>query len=179
MDHAPTITIGTLNALDQAAFTAVLGGLFEHSPWIAARVALHAPFASERALHGAFMYVVYGLTQPEQIALIRAHPELAGQEAADNQLTESSATEQSRLGFTALASGEHSALAALNERYRRQFDFPCIIALTQHSSREGVYEEFRARLRNDPATERAAAMEAIGHITRARLARLLHPASSN
>ncbi|WP_325233568.1 2-oxo-4-hydroxy-4-carboxy-5-ureidoimidazoline decarboxylase, partial [Sphingobium sp.] len=78
-----------------AVFVARYGGLFEHSPWVVERAALRLPFAD---LHDGLMQVVHDAPQEEQLALIRAHPELAGKAAIDGTLTDASTSEQASAG---------------------------------------------------------------------------------
>jgi chitin deacetylase len=105
----------------------------------------------------------------EQLALIRAHPELAGREAADGTLTADSTSEQGRLGFTALTRAEIERVARANRAYREKFGFPCIVALRLHATRESVIAAMERRAGSDRADEIAAALGQIGHITRGRL----------
>ena len=166
-------TLASLNTATPAGFLATLGGVFEHSPWVAERALAARPFADVAALHAAMLGAVSSATQGEQLALIRAHPELAGREAVDGTLTADSSSEQGRLGLTALSRAEFERITALNQRYRERFGFPCIIALALHRDRASVFIAFENRIKNDPAQELRAALEQIGHITRSRLARLL------
>jgi OHCU decarboxylase len=149
-------------------------GVFEHSPWVAERAWKQGPFGSAQDLHAAMVQVVKAAGRKEQLALVRAHPELAGSEAAQNKLTPDSASEQGRLGFTALSKKELLEMAELNRRYREKFGFPCIVALRLHSTKESVRAEMRRRLQNDAGTELDAALEQIGHITRGRLEKIFH-----
>jgi OHCU decarboxylase len=167
------VTIDELNRLGGAAFVAQLGDVFEHSPWVAERALAKRPFASADALHGAMMDVVRAAPPAEQLALIRAHPELAGAEAKEGTLTAHSSGEQGRLGLTALNKEEFRRISEINRRYREKFDFPCIVALKLHSNRASVLDEMERRLGNRPDQELAAALEQIGHITRGRLDRML------
>lgn len=162
-----------LDALDRDAFTALLGDLFEHSPWVAAGAYAFRPFASVDDLHRRMMEVARGAGEAEILALLRAHPELAGREALEGSLTSASTGEQGRLGLNALGPGEQRSLEELNERYRERFGFPCIIALRAHESRESVFAEMRRRLGRDRATEIAACLDQIGIITRGRLDALM------
>ena len=116
------------------------------------------------------MDVIRNETREKQVALARAHPELAGAEA----LTVDSSSEQGRLGFNALSRKELEEMNDLNRRYRDKFGFPCIVALRLHQDRNSVMTEMRRRLGNDAPTELASALEQIGHITRGRLEKLLH-----
>ncbi len=158
---------------DRQAFVARFGGVFEHSPWVAERAWEKRPFASPDALHSEMTRAVAAASRHEQLALVRAHPELAGREAGNGTLTEASSGEQGRLGFTSLSRAEFLQMADLNRRYRDKFGFPCIVALRLHAARSSVMAEMERRLGNNADTELAAALEQIGHITRGRVDKLL------
>ena len=166
-----------LNRLDAAGFISELGCLFEHSPWVAEAVAPLRPFATARHLHDAMLSAARNADPARQLALIRAHPELAGKEAVAGTLTEASTSEQSRLGLTQLARGDFDRLADLNRRYRETFGFPCIIALSRHQSLTGVLAAFERRLANSRDMEIETALGEIRHITEGRLAQRLGLAS--
>jgi len=118
------------------------------------------------------MAVVREASRQEQLALVRAHPELAGREATEGGLTADSSSEQGRLGFTRLSRKELEKIASLNRAYGGKFGFPCIVALRLHASRGSVMQEMERRIGNDADTELKSALEQIGHITRGRLERL-------
>ena len=158
-----------LNALGEREFVARLGGVCEHSPWVAQRAYAARPFASVDALHAAMMAAVRAAAREQQLALVRAHPELAGSEAKQGRLTADSSSEQARLGFTGLSREELSRMAQLNRQYREKHGFPCIVALRLHATRESVMQEMARRIGNQTSEELAAALEQIGHITRGRL----------
>lgn len=159
--------------LTLAKFVARFGGVFEHSPWVAERAWQRRPFESVDQLHEAMMQVVREASGAEQLALMRAHPELAGREAAKGALTADSSTEQGRLGFLELDRSHVERMAELNRRYRQRFGFPCIVALRLHASRESVMAAMQRRLGNTPQAEMAAALEQIGHIARGRLDKIV------
>ena len=158
---------------DKQAFVARFGDVFEHSPWVAERSWEGRPFASLRSLHEEMMRVVSKASAAERLALVRAHPELAGREAKAGELTADSSGEQGRLGFTSLGREEFLRVQEINRRYREKFGFPCIVALRLHATRASVLAEMERRLGNNAAGELAAALEQIGHITRGRLTQLL------
>src|SRR5688572_30330207 len=116
------------------------------------------------------MRTVEEAPREKQLALVRAHPELAGREA----LTVDSTSEQGRLGFNALSSKEFEAMSDTNRRYREKFGFPCIVALRLHANRASVMAEIERRLNNHQQEEIRNALEQIGHITRGRLEKLLN-----
>jgi OHCU decarboxylase len=162
------------NALGEREFVERFGGVFEHSPWVAKRAWNKRPFGSVEALHAAMKQAVAQATMEERLALVRAHPELAGAEASEGALTADSSSEQGRLGFLQLDREELQAMARLNQRYRERHGFPCIVALRLHATRASVVEEMERRLANDSSTEMRNALEQIGHITRGRLAAIVH-----
>jgi OHCU decarboxylase len=162
-----------VNSADRSEFIALLGGVFENTPWIAEAVLACRPFRSVEELHRAMMQCVHDAPHSRQLALIRAHPELAGREAAEGGLTSNSTSEQDRLGFLVLTRSELEEISELNRRYRAKFGFPCIVALRQHETRESVLAEMTRRIGNDAGTEIANALRQIGHITRGRLAKIM------
>jgi 2-oxo-4-hydroxy-4-carboxy-5-ureidoimidazoline decarboxylase len=169
------IPLAALNGFDRPEFTRALGEVFEHSPWVAERAWARRPFRSVDALHNAMMDAVRASPAEKQLALIRAHPELAGREATTGTLTADSTSEQSRLGFTALTRAEVDRVAHANRAYREKFGFPCIVALRLHGTRDAVIAEMERRADNDRDTEIGVALEQIGHITRGRLDTLVTP----
>lgn len=146
--------------------------IFERSPWVAERAWRRGPFGSRDELHAAMMAAVREATRAEQLALIRAHPELAGAEAVAGRTTAASAGEQGRLGFDRLPREVCETVNRINRDYRRKFGFPCIVALNTHASRDSVVAEMQLRLGNDVETEVENALVQIGHIARGRLDRL-------
>jgi 2-oxo-4-hydroxy-4-carboxy-5-ureidoimidazoline decarboxylase len=166
-------SLAEINRMDRGQFVAALGAVYEHSPWVAERAYARRPFASLEALAAAMQQAVDAASAEEQLALVRAHPELAGREAAAGALTGSSASEQSRLGLTALSRAEFERMATLNRRYRERHGFPCIIALRLHASRESVLAELERRIPGESGAEMRNALEQIGHIARGRLEKLL------
>jgi 2-oxo-4-hydroxy-4-carboxy-5-ureidoimidazoline decarboxylase len=163
------VTLAELNRLPRPAFERELGGIFEHSPWVASRAYAARPFATIDALHAAMMSTVRSATREEQLALVCAHPELAGAEAKAGTLTAHSTGEQARLGLNALSGEEFARIGELNRRYRSKFGFPCIVALRLHASRASVLAEMERRLGNSTEDELGTALEQIGHISRGRL----------
>lgn len=139
--------------------------LFEHSPWIEARADAR-PASGDR--WADLMAVVDAATPDEQMALIRAHPELAGKAAINRTLTDASAAEQASAGLDRLTPQEYERFHALNAAYRARFDFPFIICV-RLTDKAGILAAMESRLANDRDTEIATALEQIGEIVRLRL----------
>jgi 2-oxo-4-hydroxy-4-carboxy-5-ureidoimidazoline decarboxylase len=140
-----------------------MSALFEHSPWVEARADAQ-PSSGDR--HADLMAVVHGATPEEQLALIRAHPELAGKAAV--ALTEASAAEQASAGLDRLTQEEYDRFHALNAAYRQKFGFPFIVCV-RLTDKAGILAAMERRLANDRDTEIAAALDEIGKIVRLRL----------
>ena len=153
---------------DRETFIARYEALFEHSPWVVHRAAARLPFSN---LHAGLMREVYHATPDEQLALIRAHPELAGKAVVDDTLTEASKAEQTSAGLDRLTQGEFDRFHALNGAYRAKFGFPFIICV-RLTNKAGILATMEQRLANDRETEIAAALEQIGEIVRLRLEHL-------
>lgn len=161
----------SLKALGQMApeaFVAQLGGVFEHSPWVAERAAKARPFDSIAALHARMVLAVKNASRDEQLKLLRAHPELAGKEAQTGTLTDDSTREQRGAGLTNLDAAEKAQISRLNADYRAKHGFPFIIAVRNYT-RTQIFSEFARRLANDPETEMSACLEQVFTITRLRL----------
>jgi 2-oxo-4-hydroxy-4-carboxy-5-ureidoimidazoline decarboxylase len=163
------MTLEELNRLDARAFTAALGGIYEHSPWVAAGAAGARPFASVDALAAAMAAVVAEADEARQLALIRAHPELAGKAMVRKELTADSTGEQSGAGLADCSPAEFARLTDLNHRYNAKFGFPFILAV-KGFDRAGVIAEFARRIEHDRATELAESLRQIDRIARLRLA---------
>ena len=139
--------------------------LFEHSPGVEAR-ADAAAAGGDR--HAELMAVVRSASPAEQLALIRAHPELAGKAAIDGTLTDASAAEQASAGLDRMTAAEFARFHALNAAYRERFGFPFIICV-RLTDKAGILAAMTARLENDRETEIATALDQIGEIVRLRL----------
>ena len=160
--------LAALSRLPQDAFVARLEGIFEHSPWIAERAWSAGPFDSIDALHAAMCLVVDTADPTEQLALICAHPELAGKEAEAGTLTTASTGEQRGAGLDQCSKEELERLRRLNEDYRARFGFPFVVAvkgLTRHQ----IMDRVEGRLANDRDTEFRTCLAEIGKIARFRL----------
>lgn len=172
-------TIAAINALDREAFVAVLGRLFEHSPWVAAETFEKRPFHDAGRLLAELGATVRRAPVERQLGLIRAHPDLAGRLAQAGRLTEESAREQAGAGLDRLSAGELADFEQRNNAYRERFDFPFVIC-ARLNDRKAILQAMEARLRNPPDAEREAALAEIDKIARLRLLDLLEePASAS
>ena len=162
-----------LNTASVADFVGLLDGTYEHSPWIAERAAAARPFKSLAALKVALARVVRDAGVEEQLALIRAHPELAGKAAVAGELTAESTNEQLKAGLTACTAEEFARLQKLNADYNARFGFPFILAVRGPRgtgfTRQEIIATFERRLRAHPDMERAECLRQIHRIAEIRL----------
>ncbi len=169
----PHLSITHINALDQAAFTQALDGVYEHSPWIAQEAWEELPFKSLAQLKYSLARVVRESTHDAQLGLIRAHPELAGKAAVAGELTAESTNEQSKAGLAHCSAEEFARLHQLNQDYNARFGWPFILAVRGPRgaglSRQTIIETFARRLRNPPAFELAECLRHIDRIAEIRL----------
>ena len=164
----PTYTLAELNSADKPAFVAALGWVFEGSPWVAERAWAARPFASVAALHAAMVQAVERASADEQLALIRAHPDLATRA----RLSDSSTVEQAGAGLDRLTPEEYARFHDLNAGYHERFAFPFIIAVRNHT-KASILAEFARRLDLTEPDERATALAEIATIARFRLAEIV------
>jgi OHCU decarboxylase len=167
----------TPSRMSCAIFVERFGDIFEHTPQLAH--AAHAAGLSSQhdsleGLHAALSAALYRLPRDAQLALIRAHPDLAGRLALADELTTDSKQEQVSAGLDQLTAEELRQFTSLNARYRARFDFPFVMAVKGRTKPE-ILAAFAARLQNDPETEFAEALRQIDAIARARLEGRLPP----
>lgn len=159
----------------RAAFVARFGGVWEHSPWIAEGTfdaGLTAAQDTADGLHAAMTVVMRAADEPAKLALIRAHPDLAGKLAAAGRLTAESTGEQASAGLDRLTDAERAEFTRLNDAYKARFGFPFILAVKGKTKGE-IRNAFLARLENDAAAEFAEALTQIERIALLRLKDLL------
>ncbi len=165
------ISVRDLNTATPEHFVATLRDIFEHSPWVAERALRGRPFADVSALHATMTGIVEQATEEEKLALLRAHPELAGREAQQGSLTAASAGEQERAGLNALSRAELIRINELNAAYRAQHAFPFIVCVGQHT-KESLMRNFEQRASSTTDVEMTVALQQVAAITRLRLDRL-------
>ena len=167
------MTLDELNTatLDQAC--ALLDGLYEHSPWIARAALQSRPFASLAQLKAVLASVVTQAPVDAQLALLRAHPELAGKAMVDKRLTAESTNEQNKAGLTQCTSAEFEKIQALNSAYNTKFGFPFILAVRGPRgvglTKAEIIATFERRLNGHPDYELQECLRNVHRIAEIRL----------
>jgi OHCU decarboxylase len=157
-----------INELDRDGFVNRFGALFEHSPWVAESAWHDRPFADREELFEALEAAMYAAGEERRLALIRAHPDLAGKAAIDGTLTESSQREQGSAGLDRLTPDEYAAFTRINAEYRERFGFPLVVCVREHT-KESILRVAAERLGHSPEEEVRVALAEIAKIARLRL----------
>jgi 2-oxo-4-hydroxy-4-carboxy-5-ureidoimidazoline decarboxylase len=163
-----TYSLDSLNAASEAEFTAALGDIFEHSPWVAQQAAQRRPFATLKDLHDAMMAALRAAPAETRLALVKAHPDLAGKAARSGAMTADSISEQGSVGLDRLTDAEYARFHKLNDAYQAKFGIPFIVCVRRHT-KDSILNEFERRLTHDSADALDTAIGEIGRITALRL----------
>ncbi|KTT10420.1 OHCU decarboxylase [Pseudomonas oryzihabitans] len=160
----------TPSQLDRAAFVTTFGGIYEHSAWVAERAFDEGQPLPDTvdALHQRLSAQVAQASHAEQLALIQAHPDLAGRAALAGELTAASTSEQAGAGLDQCTPDELARFTGYNDAYREKFGFPFIMAV-KGSNRHLILAAFEERLPNTPEQEFQRALAEIDRIALFRL----------
>ena len=164
-------TAGPVPSLTRDAFIARFGGVFEHSAWVAEGAfdrGLGPDANGAAGLHAAMVDIMRAAPRDRQLALINAHPDLAGRLARAGRLTADSTKEQASAGLDMLTDDERTRFETMNDAYKARFGFPFIMAV-KGASKAQILEAFERRLGHDATQEFATALEQIEKIARLRL----------
>lgn len=162
------MTVTQLNQADRGRFSNAVGFAFENSPWIAETAWEKRPFESVDDLHARMVAILEAAPVEKRIALIAAHPDLAGRVAREGRLTPASRGEQDSAALGRLSSEEIGRFEAFNSAYRARFGFPFVIC-ARENTKDSILAELETRTRNAPETEIANALQEIAKIARLRL----------
>lgn len=157
-------SIAELNQMDQTAFVAAVGAVFEDTPLIAAEAWTQRPFRDAAHLHQTMIEIVNHFSLEQQLKFICAHPDLAGKV----QMADASVKEQAGVGLDRLSPNEFNRFQQLNQAYKQKFGFPFIVAVRNHT-KDSILEAFEQRLHNSIEAEMQQALAEIAQITQFRL----------
>lgn len=162
------LTLDQLNRASLQDFVAALGGIFEDSPWVAERATAKRPFLNARALLDAMTAAVRSASRDEQLALLRAHPDLAGKAARAGSLTRESSAEQASAGLDQLSEREFESFQGFNANYKEKHGMPFIICVRRHT-KDSILKQFAKRIDNGAAQELETALDEVFRIAALRL----------
>ena len=170
---APHMTLDELNQAPLEVAAAYLDGVYEHSPWIAENALKKRPFKTVAALKQALIAALDAGGNDAKLALIRAHPELAGKAMVAQSLTAESTNEQQKAGLTQCTATEFAHIQSLNRDYNERFGFPFILAVRgprgEGLSKSQIIAAFERRLKGHPDFEMAECIRNIHRIAEIRL----------
>ncbi len=173
MTLTPALTLAQLNAASHADALQMLDGLYEHSPWIAEQALAQRPFQSLADLKYKMAEVVTQAGRGPQLALLRAHPELAGKAMVSKTLTAESTHEQNKAGLTDCTPQEFTKIQQLNADYNAKFGFPFILAVRGPRgtglNKQQIIEAFERRLHGHPDFELVECLRQVHRIVEIRL----------
>ena len=159
-------------------FITRFGGVYEHSPWVAEQCFVSACNVRDaEKLASIFAACVDRADTKTKLALIRAHPDLAGRASVRGELTADSTDEQASAGIHQCTPEEYRRFQELNESYKKKFEFPFIMAV-RNSNRHEILAAFERRLQHDREQEFEQAIAEIHKIARLRLTRIFEESSS-
>ncbi|WGV14693.1 allantoinase PuuE [Fuscovulum ytuae] len=156
-------------------FVTRFGGIFEHSPWIAEgawSLELGPAHDCATGLHNALTRIFRSAPRDQRLAVLRAHPDLAGKLAAAKRLTPESTAEQASAALDALTDDERTRFQRLNADYVATHGFPFIIAV-RDNTKASILQAFETRIGNDSDTEFATACAQVERIAELRLKDIL------
>jgi len=162
------VTLDEINSLTRDAFMEAFGGIYEHSPWVAEAVVSARPYDDVEHMLGVMDEIVVRAPEASRLALLRAHPELAGKAAIDGTLTDTSPEEQASAGLDRLLPDEFERLTRLNTAYQDKFGFPFIICV-KLATKAVVLTALEERLGNKYQAEFETALGEVSKIVRLRL----------
>jgi urate oxidase len=159
------------SSMSRSNFVTRFGGVYEHSPWVAERAfdaGLNGADDTPEGLAARLRRIVEAAGEQAWLALLRAHPELAGKLAVTGGLTKDSAAEQASAGLDRCTETEYRRFHELNAIYLERFGFPFIIAV-RGLSRTDILAAFEARAGNARGDEIRTALDQVHRIARLRL----------
>jgi len=167
-------TIAEVNSWDSETFVDRLGGVFEASSWIAERAWKYRPFEDLIALHRVMVGIVQEASEAQQLALIRAHPDLVGAAALAGTLTRESSGEQVAAGLDpgSLTQEEIAEFGERNAAYKKRFGFPFVVC-ARENRKASILAGLRTRIGHSIEQERQTALDEIAKIAWYRLADLI------
>mmetsp|Transcript_21040 Transcript_21040/g.42954 ORF Transcript_21040/g.42954 Transcript_21040/m.42954 type:complete len:303 (-) Transcript_21040:112-1020(-) len=172
-----SVTVATLMTSSKEDVVSVLGGIYEHSPWVAeafytshvdGTTADSNAIENVRQLFDILSSIVDAATREQKLQLLRAHPDLAAKVEKLKTLTKESQEEQSKAGLDTLTDEERVRFLSLNESYRVKFGFPFILAV-RNATKYTVISAVEGRISNTPEEEFVSALGQVHKIAWMRL----------
>ena len=178
VEITPTMDLTKLSSLTKEEFVSTVGGIYENTPSISALAYDQngdVSWATVTGLHKVMKEIVQNSSEDEKLALINAHPDLAGRAALAGDLTKESTEEQAKAGLNSLTKDEMESFNKMNNAYKEKFGFVFILAV-RNASKHTILGAFKARLNNSQGREMEECISQIHKIAWMRLLTIVTPA---
>ena len=160
-------TINKINNLSQSEFIIIFDNIFEKSRWIAKKLYDQKPFNGFEDLCLKMLDIFENASKENQLKIINSHPDLASK-IKISSLTSDSQKEQSNAGLNHCSEEEFNEFKDLNDKYKKKFGFPFILAVKGKNKLE-ILNNFRQRISYDINVEFNEAKKQVKKIANLRL----------
>ena len=161
-------SIDKVNKLGKSDFISIFGNVFEKTEWIAQKSYDSKPYKNFEELFSKMMEVFENIEKEKHLEILNTHPNLA----VEKKLTEDSKNEQKNASLNQCTDEEIVEFKKLNEKYKKKFGFPFIIAV-KGKNKEEILNSFRQRITNNINLEFIEAKKQVKKIAIFRLSEII------
>ena len=161
-------SIDKFNKLSKAEFISIFGNIFEKTEWIAERCYESKPYNNLNELFSKIMKIFENIEKERHLEILNSHPDLA----VEKRLTEDSKNEQKNASLNQCTDEEFVEFKKLNEKYKKKFGFPFIVAVKE-KNKEEILNSFRQRITNNINLEFEEAKKQVKKIANFRLSEII------
>ena len=161
-------SIDTFNKLNKSEFLSTFGNVFERTEWIAEKCYDSKPYNNVQELVNKMMEVFENSIKEKHLKILNSHPDLA----VKKKLTKESENEQANANLNQCTNEEFEEFNKLNEKYKKKFGFPFIIAVKGKNKNE-ILNSFRQRITNNINSEFEEAKKQVKKIANFRLSEII------
>ena len=156
-----------INKLSQSEFIEVFANIFESGRWIVEKLYNQKPFNDFEDLCLKMLDIFETTSKENQLKILNSHPDLA-RKTKISLLTSDSQKEQSNVGLDYCSEEEFNEFKDLNDKYKKKFGFPFILAVKGKNKLE-ILNNFRQRISYDIDVEFNEAKKQVKKIANLRL----------
>ena len=160
--------IDKFNKLSKTEFISTFGNIFEKTDWIAEKCYDSKPYNNVQELVNKMMEVFENSIKEKHLEILNSHPDLA----VKKKLTKESENEQANANLNQCTNEEFEEFNRLNEKYKKKFGFPFIIAVKGKNKNE-ILKIFRQRITNNINLEFEEAKKQVKKIATFRLSEII------
>ena len=161
-------SIDIFNKLNKSEFLSTFGNVFERTEWIAEKCYDSKPYNNVQELVNKMMEIFENSIKEKHLKILNSHPDLA----VKKKLTKESENEQANANLNQCTNEEFEEFNKLNEKYKKKFGFPFIIAVKGKNKNE-ILNIFRQRITNNINLEFEEAKKQVKKIATFRLSEII------